>query len=93
MQLNIKDDEAYRLAKELSRLTGQKMTTVVIEALRDRLSTLSLEKKATEADHLAHIMDLGVQCAALPEVNTAAPDDILYDAAGLPIDSSPDRPQ
>ena len=35
--LNIKNDEAVRLIKELARLKGESMTTVVIEAVRSEL--------------------------------------------------------
>ena len=35
--LNIKNEEAVRLAKELAALEGESMTTVVIEALREKL--------------------------------------------------------
>lgn len=35
--LNIKDPEAHALASELARRTGQNLTQVVKEALRDRL--------------------------------------------------------
>jgi ribonuclease VapC len=34
--LNLKSDEAYRLAKELSERTGKSMTAAVVEALRER---------------------------------------------------------
>jgi antitoxin VapB len=36
-QLNIKSEDAYRLASHLSQLTGESLTTVVTEALRERL--------------------------------------------------------
>lgn len=36
-QLNIKSDDAYRLASELAELTGESLTTAVTEALRERL--------------------------------------------------------
>jgi antitoxin VapB len=36
-QLNIKSEDAYRLASRLSKLTGESLTTVVTEALRERL--------------------------------------------------------
>ena len=36
-QLNIKSEDAYRLASHLSELTGESLTTVVTEALRERL--------------------------------------------------------
>jgi antitoxin VapB len=37
-QLNIKSEDAYRLASQLSELTGENLTTVVTEALRERLN-------------------------------------------------------
>ena len=36
-QLNIKSDDAYRLASELSELTGESLTAAVTAALRERL--------------------------------------------------------
>lgn len=36
-QLNIKSEDAYRLASRLSELTGESLTAVVTEALRERL--------------------------------------------------------
>lgn len=40
MALSIKTDEADRLARELSRLTGETMTQAVTTALRERLDNL-----------------------------------------------------
>jgi antitoxin VapB len=37
-QLNIKSDEAWRLATDLAALTGESLTAAVIEALRERFS-------------------------------------------------------
>ena len=37
MSLNIKDEEAHRMARQLARLTRESMTTAVREALRERL--------------------------------------------------------
>jgi antitoxin VapB len=36
-QLNIKSEDAYRLASRLSELTGESLTTVVTKALRTEL--------------------------------------------------------
>lgn len=36
-QLNIKSDDAYRLASRLAELTGESLTTVVTKALRTEL--------------------------------------------------------
>jgi antitoxin VapB len=43
MALSIKTEEADRLARELSRLTGESMTEAVTKSLRERLER---EKKA-----------------------------------------------
>ena len=37
MGMNIKSEEAHRLARQLSRLTGRSMTAVVEDALREKL--------------------------------------------------------
>ena len=47
MALSIKTDEADRLARELSRLTGETMTEAVTRALSERLERL---RRAREAD-------------------------------------------
>ena len=47
MALSIKTDEADRLARELSRLTGENMTEAVTRALAERLERL---RRAREAD-------------------------------------------
>lgn len=44
MALSIKTEEADRLARELSRLTGESMTEAVTKSLRERLKR---EKKAS----------------------------------------------
>jgi antitoxin VapB len=41
MGLTIKNQETYRLTRELADLTGESMTTAVAEAVRERLDRLS----------------------------------------------------
>ena len=36
-QLNVKSEDGYRLATELSLLTGESLTAAVTQALRERL--------------------------------------------------------
>ena len=36
MSMNIKSEEAHRLAKQLSRMTGESLTTTVEKALREK---------------------------------------------------------
>ncbi len=46
-QLNIKSDDAYRLASELAGLTGESLTAAVTAALRERLAR---ERRARDVD-------------------------------------------
>jgi antitoxin VapB len=83
MAMNIKNDEAQRLAHELSELTGESLTSAVTEAVRERLERLQSAQGASLADRLLRI---GKECAAhLKEpFRSADHGDILYDERGLP---------
>lgn len=83
MRLNIKNDEAHRLARELADLTGASLTDAVTEALRDQLAR---ETRRRGAGRVAtELMELGRRYAALPDADTRGADDILgYDENGLP---------
>ena len=61
MGLNIKNREARQMAEELSKLTGESMTTAVTMALRDRLGRVRLEQGLSLADRL---LAIGRDCAA-----------------------------
>lgn len=54
MALSIKTDEADRLARELSRLTGETMTAAVTKALAERLQR-ERAARAAEADLPARV--------------------------------------
>jgi antitoxin VapB len=83
MALNIKSDEAHRLAKELAEATGSSMTDVVTEALR---RSLDEESRASEPDLLlAQVEEIQRFVADLPDRDCRGPDEILgYDESGLP---------
>lgn len=82
MHLNIKNDEAHRLATELARLTGENLTAAVTSALRERLAR---ERRRRNADDVAaRLMKIGSRYASLPD-SERSPDEILgYDENGLP---------
>ena len=84
MSLNIKNAEAYDLARELARLTGRSMTTVVLEALRQQRAELLRQKQKEE--RVQELMAIAQRCAAhiIQPVRAVAHGDILYDASGLP---------
>lgn len=54
MALSIKTEEADRLARELSRLTGETMTDAITQAMRERLERLRTEQEA-QADYIARM--------------------------------------
>jgi antitoxin VapB len=82
MSLNIKNDEAHRLAAELARLTGESMTAAVTEAIRERLER---EQRRRGAAGLAsELMAIGRRCTARPLRDWRSPEEILYDDRGLP---------
>jgi antitoxin VapB len=82
MHLNIKNDEAHKLATELAELTGESLTSAVTLALRERLAR---ERRRRRTDRIAaRLMKIGSQFAALEDTGRG-PDEILgYDDHGLP---------
>jgi antitoxin VapB len=83
VSLNIKNDEAHLLARELADITGESLTTAVTEALRERLERLRRDRSGSVAKRL---LAIGRDCAArLKEpYRTIDHDALLYDERGLP---------
>src|SRR3546814_20568351 len=57
MSLNVKDPEAHRLAQAIAQATGQSMTRVVTEALRDRFARIERQKSKASVAELLKIAD------------------------------------
>jgi antitoxin VapB len=83
MGLNIKNEEANRLAHELAGFTGESLTTAVTVAVRQRLERLQQSKAGPLAERL---LQIGKDCAVhLKEpFLTVEHGDLLYDEKGLP---------
>ncbi len=81
MSLNIKDPEAHRLAQAISRATGESMTSVVKEALRERYARLERRKGRASVEELLAIADRAAAQVKRPYVDHA---ELLYDGDGLP---------
>src|SRR3954451_19842597 len=83
MSLNIKSEEAHRLAQELARLTGESMTAAVTHAVRERLDRVRREQAVGLADRL---LAIGKDCAPRLREPFRSVDhaDLLYDERGLP---------
>jgi antitoxin VapB len=81
MSLNIKDPEAHRLAQQIARATGETMTRVVTEALRERLSRLERQSARASVEELLAIAERAASHVKRPYVDHA---EFLYDEHGLP---------
>jgi antitoxin VapB len=82
-QLNIKSEDAHRLASELAELTGESLTTAVTTALRERL-----EREQAVRDREARIARVRALTADIRR-NMRRPlptsdHSWLYDEDGLP---------
>lgn len=86
MGLNLKSDEAHRLARQVAEVTGESMTKAVVVSLRERLERL---KREPSENRVQRILAIGRDCAAhLGEAYRSLDHDaLLYDEkTGLPRD-------
>jgi antitoxin VapB len=81
MNLSIKDPEAHRLAQAISHATGESMTRVVTEALRERLAKVERRKARASVEELLTIADRAAAHVKRPYVDHA---ELLYDEHGIP---------
>lgn len=82
MPLNIKNDEADRLARALAKQTGESITDAVIHALRERLSR---QRRRCPKSLKEQLHSIGMRCATLPDLDTRPGDEILgYNQIGVP---------
>jgi antitoxin VapB len=81
--LSLKDKETDRLAREVAALTGETLTDAIRKALAERLERERLHRG--EPTRLAdRLMEIGRHCAALPDIDTRGPDEIIgYDETGM----------
>jgi antitoxin VapB len=83
MPLSIRNSEAEKLARRVSRLTGETMTEAISQSLRERLERLECDQNQDAVrKRIAKIL---ARIDALPDLDTRTPDEILgYDEIGLP---------
>ena len=81
MSLNVKDPEAHRLANAIAQATGQSMTRVVTEALRERYDRIERSKGKASVAELLAIADRAAAHVQRPYADHA---ELLYDDSGLP---------
>lgn len=85
MSLNIKNKDAHKLARQLSRITGESMTEAVTEAVRERLKNVQ-DKDKHAAKLSDRLLEIGRDCSARLKEPFRSGDhgDLLYDEKGLP---------
>ena len=81
MSLNVKDPEAHRLAQAIARATGETMTRVVTEALRERYERLQRSDPALLATDIRAIAKRAAAHIQRPYLDHA---ELLYNEHGLP---------
>jgi antitoxin VapB len=86
VSLNIKSDEAERLARELAAVTGESLTRAVTVAVRERLARLRHRDDAAAAERAARLWEIAQDAAGrwVEPYRTADHGDLLYDESGLP---------
>ncbi len=84
MSLYIRSEECDRLARELAWRTGETITEAVAQSLRERLDRTPEPVPATPSEKMARILEIARRSAALPEIEAASEDELMYDALGLP---------
>ena len=81
MSLNVKDPEAHRLSNVIARETGESMTRVVTEALRERYERLQRQRGRATVEELRAIAERAAAHVKRPYLDHA---ELLYDEHGLP---------
>ena len=82
MTLNIKDPQAHKLAKALQKETGESLTRVVTEALRERLERL--RRKRARKGLAAELLAIGRRYREAMKGPPIDHGEFLYDERGLP---------
>jgi len=80
--LNIKDPEAYRLARTLADKTGESLTGTVVSALRERLSRE--QRKRRDPSLREAVRAIQDRVIALPVLDARSEEEILgYNEHGV----------
>jgi antitoxin VapB len=81
VSLKVKDPEAHRLAQAISRATGESMTRVVTQALRERYTKIERRRGKANVQELLTIADRAAAHVRRPYVDHG---ELLFDENGLP---------
>jgi len=86
MSLNIKNEEAEHLARQLAAATGESVTRAVTVAVRERLAHVGNEGEGAAAARIARLREIANDAASrwVEPYRSADHGELLYDEAGLP---------
>jgi antitoxin VapB len=84
MAITLEDPETTRLANELAKLENTTEAHVVLEALKERLARKRAVAGPPGRATVDELMAIGKRLRALPDVDSRAPEEMLYDENGLP---------
>lgn len=84
--LNIKNEKVYRMARELADRTGGSMTSVIEQALAEKLASVNRDRETVRSERLARIDHLLDEMAVrVGPRDHRDPSAFLYDPrTGLP---------
>ena len=78
MPLSIRNSDAEKLAREVSKISGENLTKTIIHALEEKLERLRGSRKAVNIAE--EIMSISKRCSSLPDIDKRSADEILgYD--------------
>jgi antitoxin VapB len=85
MPLNVKNEEAHELARQLAELTDTTITEAVIKAIRETLTRERRRRSVNRDRLLQDLSRIAEECATLPVLDGRNVDEILgYDRQGIP---------
>ena len=78
--------EVNQLARELAMYTGENLTQVVVNALRERLAREQKKYRLSQPSLQDELLRIAQECAALPMLDGRTADEILgYNEVGVPV--------
>lgn len=86
MSLNIKNEEAERLARQLAATTGESVTRAVAVAVRERLDRMQHAGQTEAARRATRVREIANDAASrwVEPYRSGDHGDLLYDNLGLP---------
>lgn len=86
MSLNIKNEDAERLARQLATATGETVTRAVAVAVRERLERLQDDDRSAQARRAARMAEIANDAGRrwVEPYRSGDHGELLYDDDGLP---------